>query len=160
MGQTKFQGVPGILRPFKEYIEKWSLPAGSEVVFYGVPGTCTPFVELLCFAIRSLPLTLIFVPYTEEDKAQKLTMVPDIGFQATNACPPKNPAVLVIMGGLAMPNMPVGADDVASLIKRWKGSGTIGVCFMHMFQKAGWLDKMHFDLLIDADISVDVTTGQ
>lgn len=25
---------------------------------------------------------------------------------------------------------------------------------MHMFEKADWLDKMHFDLLIDADISV------
>ncbi|WP_324475209.1 DUF2124 family protein [Methanospirillum sp.] len=29
---------------------------------------------------------------------------------------------------------------------------------MHMFEKAGWLDKIHFDILIDADISVDVTS--
>ena len=158
MGQTTYQGVPGILRPFKEYIEKWSLPAGSEIVFYGVPGTCTPFVELLCFAIRSLPLTCIFVPYTGEEKAHKLTMKPDVGFQASEAYPPKNPAVLVIMGGLAMPNMPVTADDVASEMKKWNGAGAIGICFMHMFEKAGWLDKMHFDILIDADISVDVTS--
>ncbi|HPP78731.1 MAG TPA: DUF2124 family protein [Methanospirillum sp.] len=27
-----------------------------------------------------------------------------------------------------------------------------------MFEKAGWLDKIHFDILIDADISVDVTS--
>jgi len=66
MGQSTYSGVPGILRPFKEYIEKWALPSGSEIVFYGVPGTCTPFVELLCFAIRSLPVTCIFVPYTHE----------------------------------------------------------------------------------------------
>lgn len=154
MGQTTLQGVPGILRPFKEYIEKRSLPAGSEVVFYGVPGTCTPFVELLCFAIRSLPVTCIFVPYTGEDKAHTLGMKADVGFQAKEQRPPKNPAVVVIMGGLAMPNMPVSADDVAAVLNKWKGAGTIGICFMHMFEKADWLDKMHFDLLIDADISV------
>jgi len=156
MGQTTLTGVPGILRPFKEYVEKKSLPAGSEVVFYGVPGTCTPFVELLCFAIRSLHYSCIFVPYTGEDKAHQLVMKPDVGFQALDICPPKNPAVVVIMGGLAMPNMPVTADDVACVLNKWKGAGTIGICFMHMFEKAGWLEKMHFDLLIDADISVTV----
>jgi len=158
MGQSTYSGVPGILRPFKEYIEKWALPSGSEIVFYGVPGTCTPFVELLCFAIRSLPVTCIFVPYTHEEKAHKLALKTDVGFQATENYAPKNPAVVVIMGGLAMPNMPVIADDVAVVLKKWKGAGTIGVCFMHMFEKAGWLDKVHFDMLIDADISVSVTS--
>jgi hypothetical protein len=156
MEKVTYQGVPGILRPFKEYIEKRVLSAGSEVVFYGVPGTCTPFVELLCFAIRSLSLSCIFVPYVSEDKAHMLTMVPDVGFQASQQRPPKNPAVLVIMGGLAMPNMPVTADDIGAVMNKWNGAEKIGVCFMHMFEKAGWLDKMHFDMLIDADISVDV----
>jgi len=82
----------------------------------------------------------------------------DVGFQAIENYAPKNPAVVVIMGGLAMPNMPVTADDVAVVLKKWKGAGTIGVCFMHMFEKAGWLDKVHFDMLIDADISVSVTS--
>ena len=156
MGQTTFTGVPGILRPFKEFIEKQSVPAGSEIVFYGVPGTCTPFVELLCFAIRSLSCTCIFVPYTGEDKAHRLVMKPEVGFQADVISPPKNPAVVVIMGGLAMPNMPVTADDVAQVLTKWKGSRKIGVCFMHMFEKAGWLEKIDFDLLIDAEISVAV----
>jgi len=158
MVQTTFQGVPGILRPFKEYIEKRALPEGSEIVFYGVPGTCTPFVELLCFAIRTLPVTFVFVPYTKEEKAHTLVMKPDVGFQAGELYQPKNPAVLVVMGGLAMPNMPVDADSVVSVMTRWKGAASIGVCFMHMFAKAGWLDKIRFDLLIDADISVEVTS--
>ncbi|NLV26745.1 MAG: DUF2124 domain-containing protein [Methanomicrobiales archaeon] len=158
MGQTTLSGVPGILRPFKEYIEKWSLTEDSEIVFYGVPGTCTPFVELLCFSIRSLPCTCIFVPYKAEEKAHKLIMKADVGFQAADPYSPKNPAVVVIMGGLAMPNMPVTADDMAAVLEKWKGAPTIGVCFMHMFEKAGWLEKMHFDLLIDADISVVVTS--
>lgn len=158
MEQTTLKGVPGILRPFKEYIEKWSLPAGSEIVFYGVPGTCTPFVELLCFALRSLPCKFIFVPYNKEEKAHTLAMKVDAGFQAEEVCPPKNPAVVVIMGGLAMPNMPVTAEDMALVLDKWKGAAAIGVCFMHMFEKAGWLEKVHFDLLIDADISVMVTS--
>lgn len=158
MGQTTLSGVPGILRPFKEYIEKKTLTEGSEIVFYGVPGTCTPFIELLCFSIRSLPCTCIFVPYKAEEKAHKLVMKADVGFQADSPCPPKNPAVVVIMGGLAMPNMPVTADDMAGVLEKWKGAATVGVCFMQMFEKAGWLSKMHFDLLIDADISVVVTS--
>jgi hypothetical protein len=159
MVQVTYQGVPGILRPFKEYIERRSLPEGSEIVFYGVPGTCTPFVEIMSFAIRSLPYTCVFVPFVDEQKAHKLVMQPDVGFQAGEHYSPKNPAVVVIMGGLAMPNMPVDADSVAAVMNRWKGAATIGVCFMHMFSKAGWLEKINFDLLIDAEISVDVVSA-
>lgn len=155
MVKAVYQGVPGMLRPFKEYIEHRSLPEGSEIVFYGVPGTCTPFVEILCYAIRSLPLRFIFVPYTDEEKAHELKNKPDVGFQATELCSPKNPAVIVIMGGLSMPNMPVNADSVNIVLNNWKGAATIGVCFMHMFEKAGWLEKMSFDLLIDAMINVE-----
>ena len=71
----------------------------------------------------------------------------------------KNPAVIVIMGGLSMPNMPVNAESVNIVLNHWKGADTIGVCFMHMFEKAGWLDKMSFDLLIDAVINVETDTA-
>ena len=57
-----FHGVPGILRPFKEFIEENGLKKGDQIVYYGVPGTCTPFVELLAFALRSLELEQVFVP--------------------------------------------------------------------------------------------------
>jgi len=159
MVKAVYQGVPGMLRPFKEYIERRSFPEGSEIVFYGVPGTCTPFVEILCYAIRSLPFRLIFVPYTDEGKAHELKYKQDIGFQATELYSLKNPAVIVIMGGLSMPNMPVNAESVNIVLNHWKGADTIGVCFMHMFEKAGWLDKMSFDLLIDAVINVETDTA-
>jgi hypothetical protein len=159
MVKATYQGIPGILRPFKEYIERWSLPEGSEIVFYGIPGTCTPFVELLCYSIRSLPLKFIFVPCTNEEKARLLKLDPEIGFSATAISPPKNPAVIVIMGGLAMPNMPTNVDMVNSILNRWKGAATIGVCFMHMFEKAGWLKEINFDLLIDAGITVETETN-
>jgi hypothetical protein len=64
-----YESVPGILRPFKSYIEGKNLQKGSQIVYYGVPGTCTPFVELLGFAIRSLPVEQVFVPLVNEPKS-------------------------------------------------------------------------------------------
>ena len=77
-----FHGVPGILRPFKEYIEKKGLKKGDQVVYYGVPGTCTPFVELLGFAVRSLELEQVFVPMVDDAKARTIHHISDIGMQA------------------------------------------------------------------------------
>jgi hypothetical protein len=158
MTSTSFQGIPGILRPFKEYLETQALPSGAEVVFYGVPGTCTPFIELLCYAIRSLPCTFLFVPYFNHQESRKMVYTEGIGFQIGDPCPVSNPAVIVVMGGLAMPGVPVRPEQAETEIQKNPGSTRIGVCFMHMFQKAGWLDRISFDLLIDATIDVTVIT--
>jgi len=147
-----FHGVPGILRPFKEYIENKGLKEGDQVVYYGVPGTCTPFVELLGFAIRSLELEQVFVPMVDESKAHTIHQVPDIGMQAGAPAQTLNPKAIVIMGGLSMPNVPVQAEQVKAAIDRHPGSLVIGVCFMKMFEKAGWLPTISFDCLIDANI--------
>ena len=82
MKNNTLQGIPGMLRPFKEYLETWSLPEGAEVVFFGVPGTCTPFVELLCYAVRSLPCTFLFVPYLHENESRKMIYTEGLGYQA------------------------------------------------------------------------------
>ena len=155
-----FHGVPGILRPFKEFIEKNGLKKGDQIVYYGVPGTCTPFVELLAFAVRSLELEQVFVPFVDESRAKKIGHVDDVGMQARAGPVMLKPKAVVIMGGLSMPNVPVKAEQVkaateSSIPERW----LIGVCFMHMFEKAGWLSTVSFDCLIDANIDpVDVTT--
>ncbi|MCU0632368.1 MAG: DUF2124 domain-containing protein [Methanolinea sp.] len=147
-----FQGVPGMLRPFKEFIEKKGMKAGDQVVYYGCPGTCTPFVELLGFAVRSLDLAQVFVPFVDESKAQKIRMVPDIGMQAGGAAGILKPAAVVVMGGLSMPNVPVSVDQVKSAIEKYPDAARIGICFMNMFEKGGWLKAIDFDLLIDATI--------
>ena len=153
-----FHGVPGILRPFKDYLEKNGLKKGDQVVYYGVPGTWTPFVELLGFAVRSLELEQVFVPMVDESKAHKIHNVPDIGMQAGAAIANLKPKAMVIMGGLSMPNVPVKVQQVQEVIGRHPGSKVIGVCFMHMFEKAGWLPDVSFDCLIDANIDpVEVT---
>ena len=153
-----FHGVPGILRPFKEFVEAKGLKKGDQIVYYGVPGTCTPFVELLAFALRSLELEQVFVPFVDESRAKKISHVDDVGMQ-THTSPVKfKPKAIVIMGGLSMPNVPVKAEQVKVVLDKYPGVVVIGVCFMHMFEKAGWLSTVSFDCLIDANIDpVEVT---
>ena len=153
-----FHGVPGILRPFKDYVEAKGLKKGDQIVYYGVPGTCTPFVELLGFAVRSLELEQVFGPFVDEKKAHRIQNVPDIGMQARVAQVDLKPKAVVIMGGLSMPNVPVKAEQVKAVIGKHSNAAVIGVCFMHMFENAGWLNTITFDCLIDANIDpVEVT---
>jgi hypothetical protein len=147
-----FQGVPGMLRPFKEYLESKGLKPGDQIVYYGCPGTCTPFVELLGFATRSLDLQQVFVPFVDESKAFALKMIPDVGMQTSGKLAIENPKVLIVMGGLSMPNVPIEAGQVKSIIEKHPGASPIGVCFMNMFEKMGWLKEIEFDFLIDAII--------
>jgi len=157
--KESFHGVPGILRPFKEFIGKTGLKKGDQIVYYGVPGTCTPFVELLAFAVRSLEPEQVFVPYVDECRAKKIGHIDDVGMQARIAPVSCKPKVIVIMGGLSMPNVPVNADQVKAVLDKHPGTPVIGVCFMHMFEKAGWLSTVSFDCMIDANIDpVEVTT--
>ncbi|MCK9593157.1 MAG: DUF2124 domain-containing protein, partial [Methanoregula sp.] len=128
------------------------LKADDQVIYYGCVGTCTPFVELLAIAVRGLHIQQVFVPLLDEAKAKCLQDVRDVGMQA--AAPPArlNPKVLVIMGGLAMPNVPITKEQIRALVAQYPGVKVVGVCFMSMFEKAGWLDTVSFDLMIDATI--------
>jgi hypothetical protein len=147
-----FESVPGILRPFKTFIEEQKLADTDQIVYYGVPGTCTPFVELLAFAVRSLPCEQVFVPVIDTAKARLLTQVPSVGMQVAAAPSRIAPRVAVLMGGLAMPNAGVTARQVSDAVLP-HGASLVGICFMSMFKKGGWLDTFDFDLLIDATIA-------
>ena len=145
------QGVPGMLRPFKAYLKEKEIGTGDQVVFYGCPGTCTPFVELLSWAVRDLGIVPVFVPFIDESKAQVLTAVDGIGMQAIGSPDTLAPKLLVIMNGLSMPNVPLDAPDVLTVTQKYDAP-VMGVSFMDMFRKTGWLDTFAFDLLIDAAI--------
>ena len=156
-----FHGVPGILRPFKEFLETKGLKKGDQIIYYGVPGTCTPFVELLGFALRSLEPDQVFVPFVDESRAKRISHVDHVGMQVRMSPVKFNPKAIIIMGGLSMPNVPVKAEQVKAVIARHPGAVVIGVCFMHMFEKAGWLGTISFDCLIDANIDpVEVTINK
>ena len=147
-----FKSVPGILRPFKEYCQSIGLAEVDQIAYYGCVGTCTPFVELLAVAIRGLKAEQVFTPLLEETKAKKIANVNDVGMQVSGGPAQLRPKALVIMGGLAMPDMPVKKEQVQALIKKHGDVKVIGVCFMSMFEKAGWLDTISFDIMIDATI--------
>jgi hypothetical protein len=154
-----FHGVEGILSPFKEFLVTKGLKKGDQIVYYGVPGTCTPFVEMLGFAIRSLEPEQVFVPMMDESKAYRILSVPEIGMQARVSSVGLKPTAIVIMGGLSVPNVSVKVEKVKAVIDKHPDALVMGFCFMHMFEKAGWLTTISFDCLIDAMIDpVEVTT--
>jgi len=151
-----FESVPGILRPFRAYIDGLKLGGGDQIVYYGCPGTCTPFIELLGFAIRSSPAEQVFVPLTDESKARRIVSVPDVGMQVSQQAVKVRPKVVVLMGGLSMPNSNVTAEQMKAVVSKYPVP-LIGVCFMKMFEKTGWTRTFDFSLLIDANIApVDV----
>jgi hypothetical protein len=156
---TTLTGVPGILRPFKEYLAGKKLSEGSQIAYYGCVGTCTPFVELLAFATRDMKLTHTFIPLLDESKARMLKPVTGVGMQAAEEIAIK-PGIIVLMGGLAMPNVPVTAEEAVATVSK-HGVPIVGVCFMSMFEKSGWLEEIDFELMIDARIDpVTITTKE
>ena len=146
------KGIPGILRPFKACLEENNLQKGDQIAYYGVPGTCTPFIELLAFAVRGLGLEQVYVPYFNENHAKKIVFVEGVGMQVSPDRMVLMPRAQVIMGGLAMPNVPVTAEDAKRTLAHHKDSLVIGVCFMDMFEKAEWTRTIKFDRMIDATI--------
>lgn len=94
-----------------------------------------------------------------ENKAYKILSVPEIGMQARVSSVSLKPTVIVIMGGLSMPNVSVKVEKVKAVISKHPDAQVMGFCFMHMFEKAGWLTTISFDCLIDVMIDpVEVTT--
>jgi hypothetical protein len=151
-GTSVYHGITGILRPFKEYLVEKGLKCGDQIVYYGCVGTCTPFVELLAVAVRGNHYEQVYVPLLDEAKARLLHEVPDAGMQVSEVAATLEPKVLVFLGGLAMPYMPVTREQVNDLIGSHPGVLVIGVCFMSMFEKAEWLDRVEFDLMIDGTL--------
>ena len=154
-----FTSVPGILRPFKEYLPSIGIREGDQIAYYGCAGTCTPFVELLAFAVRGLKIRQVFVPLLDETKARTVYDVPNVGMQASGEPTAVSPRVVVFMGGLAMPGVPVTKEQVKAIVAKHPGVKVIGVCFMSMFEKAGWLDTVPFNLIIDATIDPVTVTN-
>ncbi|ABN58106.1 MULTISPECIES: DUF2124 domain-containing protein [Methanoculleus] len=150
--KEQLSGVPGMLRPFKAYLKEAGLEEGDQVVYYGCPGTCTPFIELLGFAVRDLPLEQVYVPYVDEAAAKTVRPVEGVGMQVSGDAVSLDPKVIVLMGGLAMPGVPVEKEAVQSVVAAHPGAKVVGICFMQMFEKMGWLDALDFDLIIDAAI--------
>ncbi|MCK9631084.1 MAG: DUF2124 domain-containing protein [Methanoregula sp.] len=152
------KSIPGILRPYKEFVQGLGLKDGDQIAYYGCVGTCTPFIEFNAVAVRGLHVEQVFVPLLDETKAKKIQNVEDVGMQVSGGPATLRPKLLVFMGGLAMPMMPVTKEQVRDIIRKHVGAKVAGICFMSMFEKAGWLDTVDFDLMIDATLDPVVVT--
>lgn len=148
------KGLSNLLKIFKSSITTLGMQPASKVVFVGCSGTCLPFIELFAYTIRQSRVEMMYVPDGILDDTRFIWEVSGIGMQVGGAADPQNADIIVLLGGLSMPACTIGIEGSNAAIDKIKKPGTkaMGVCFMSMFEKAGWYGKVPFDLVIDAAI--------
>ena len=145
----KFRGLNGNLMAFKREVE-----GAEKVTFAGIPGVCSPFAELFAYVIRDKES--VFVAKTDLDSARKIERTP-LGMQFTDKVDPRS-SVVALLGGLSMPQYEVNVSDVQKMIEDIlePGGKVIGLCYMNMFENAGWDDKIDFDCIINGILTGEV----
>ena len=144
-------GLGGILNAFRDITKE-----SKRITFVGTPGFCTPFAELIAYPIRDAGKEMAFVANLGFDDAKRIVFTSHGMQLAENTGAAAD--TVVILGGLAMPKISVDVNALNSMIGRILGDGglTIGVCFMSIFELAGWYDILDFDYMIDTHTSVKV----
>jgi hypothetical protein len=154
----KKSGIVGFTGTFREGIA--DIKEGSKVVFTGSVAVCTPFIELLAYTVRDRGFDMFYVPRADAKEARKIKEMENIGFSVVDEKgDPKDPDAVVVLGGLAMPKFGVPPEDVNRLIEEIAGEKKpkiIGVCFMDIFERAGWEEKVKFDTVIDTTLETVV----
>jgi hypothetical protein len=148
------KGLSNLLKIFKAQMTALGMQRGNHIVFVGCAGTCLPFVELFAYTVRNDHVVMTFIPDGIIAEARSIWHVPGIGMQTGGAADPSGADIIVLLGGLSMPACTLGIEGSNDVINKIKKPGTkvMGVCFMSMFEKAGWYGKVPFDLVIDANI--------
>ncbi|XRO77760.1 DUF2124 family protein [Methanocaldococcus sp. 10A] len=143
-------GLTPMLREFKNFIENNNI---ESVTFVGSIGVCQPFAELFGYAIRNK--VSYFIPNGDLSNIKKL-IIKDVGMQMKDFEGLDKVDAVVLFGGLAMPKYNVEIDKIKELINKLSPKMVIGICFMSIFQKAGWDKKIDFDYLIDGYIKISI----
>lgn len=143
----EFKGLTGNFNAFKEEVAD-----AETITFIGAPGTCTPFAELFAYTVRR-DKKCCYITLTDISSAKKIELTP-AGMQLTEKADPKSDAI-AILGGMSMPKNNVSIDEMKELIEKIKKENTkiIGLCYMNMFEKAGWEDEIGFDCVINGDLN-------
>ncbi|MEA1894512.1 MAG: DUF2124 domain-containing protein [Euryarchaeota archaeon] len=144
-------GLGGILNAFRNLTKE-----SKRITFVGTPGFCAPFAELIAYPIRDAGKELAFVANLDFDDAKRIVYTSH-GMQMAEATDATADTV-AILGGLAMPKISVDVYALKSMIDRILGGDgmLIGVCFMSIFELAGWYDILDFDYMIDTHTSVKI----
>jgi len=149
--REKLKGVEGLSHPFKEFIIEQKLEEGAQIVYYGRPALCVPYIMVKSYAIRNLPAQQVFVPLLDESKAKLIEMVPDVGMHVTDEITEVHPKVVVLMGGLTMPDVSISPEMALDHISRYDPK-IVGACYMSAFFEEKWPDVIPFDLLVNGII--------
>ena len=145
---NEWKGINGQLVTFKSEIGD-----AEKITFVGSPGVCTPFAELLAYTVRDKETH--FIPLLDVDDCHQFEAKPYAMVLNDEVSNPRDSDAVVLLGGLSMPKYDVDTEDVKALVDGiLKENGLlIGVCFMDMFAKAGWLEKIDFDCVIDGTLT-------
>ena len=145
---NEWKGINGQLVAFKKEVGD-----AEKITFVGSPGVCTPFAELLAYAVRDKETQIIHL--LDKDNCHQFEAKPYAMVLKDDVSNPKDSDVVVLLGGLSMAKYDVDTEDVKDLVADiLKDDGIlIGVCFMDMFAKAGWLEKIDFDCVIDGTLT-------
>lgn len=143
----EWKGLNGQLVTFKKEVGD-----AQKITFVGSPGVCTPFAEFLAYSVRDKETC--FVPLLDIDECHEFENKSYAMVLKDELYDPHNSDVVVLLGGLSMPKYDVDTDELMVLVNEiLKDDGKLmGVCFMNMFEKAGWLEKIDFDCVVDGTL--------
>jgi hypothetical protein len=143
-----WKGINGQIVAFKNAV------GGAEKITYmGTPSVCTPFAALMAYAVRDKENH--FISFIDIETSHEFELKP-WGMTLTDVVSdPHVSDVVVLLGGLSMPKADIDTEELKGVVNDiLKEDGKlIGLCFMDMFAKAGWLEKVDFDLVIDGTLT-------
>lgn len=124
----------------------------SKITFIGSPGLCTPFAEFLSFGVNDKETH--FIPLVNLEDCREFELKSYGLALSEEISDPHNSDIVVLMGGLAIPDFNVEFDELNTLVDEILNDGgkIIGVCFMNMFEESGWLKQIDFDCIIDGTL--------
>ena len=143
----EWKGLNGQLVTFKKEVGD-----AQKITFVGSPGVCTPFAEFLAYSVRDKETC--FIPLLDIDECHEFENKSYAMVLKDELYDPHNSDVVVLLGGLSMPKYDVDTDELMVLVNEiLKDDGKLmGVCFMSMFEKAGWFEKIDFDCVVDGTL--------
>jgi len=143
----EWKGLNGQFVTFKKEVGD-----AQKITFVGSPGVCTPFAEFLAYSVRDKETC--FIPLLDIDECHEFENKSYAMVLKDELYDPHNSDVVVLLGGLSMPKYDVDTNELMVLVNEiLKDDGKLmGVCFMNMFEKAGWLEKIDFDCVVDGTL--------
>ena len=143
-----WRGITGQINAFKNAVGD-----AQKITYMGSPSVCTPFAALMAYAVREKENH--FISFIDLETSHEFELKPWGMTLTEKVSDPHDSDVVVLLGGLSMPKANVDTEKLNNVVGEIlkDGGKLIGLCFMDMFTKAGWLEKVDFDLSIDGTLT-------